>query len=102
MPRWRSPTNVRWPALSPPTVRHDVASRPRLCFVGPMLGVNPGWVTSQGELLAELLTGTGYPVRITSHRLERLPRLLDILGSLVTWRNEILSLIHISEPTRPY
>ena len=59
-----------------------------------MLGVNPGWVTSQGELLAELLTGTGYPVRITSHRLERLPRLLDILGSLVTWRNEIDLVIH--------
>ena len=28
---------------------------PRLCFVGPMLGVNPGWVTTQGEILAGLL-----------------------------------------------
>ncbi len=71
-----------------------VAGRPRLCFVGPMLGVNPGWVTSQGELLAQLLTGAGYPVRLTSHRLARLPRLLDILGSLVAWRDEIDLVIH--------
>ena len=37
-----------------------VAARPlrlRLCFVGPMLGVNPGWVTTLGEVLAALLPG---------------------------------------------
>ncbi|MBP6016371.1 MAG: glycosyltransferase family 4 protein [Candidatus Promineofilum sp.] len=79
-------------AETPPSA--IVAGRPRLGFVGPMLGVNPGWVTSQGELLAELLTGAGYQVQITSHRLQRLPRLMDILGSLVAWRNEIDVVIH--------
>lgn len=59
-----------------------------------MLGVNPGWVTSQGELLAGLLASADYQVRITSHRLERLPRLLDILGSLVAWRDEIDLVVH--------
>lgn len=70
------------------------AGRPRLCFVGPMLGVNPGWVTSQGEILAELLTEAGYVTRVTSHKIARLPRLLDILRSLVAWRNEIDLVIH--------
>ena len=69
-------------------------SRPRLCFVGPMLGVNPGWVTSQGELLAELLVEAGYPARLTSHKPARLARLVDILGSLVAWRSEIDLVVH--------
>lgn len=65
------------------------ADRPRLCFVGPMLGVNPGWVTTQGEILAGLLAGAGYPVRATSPIPARLPRLADTLRSLILWRNEI-------------
>lgn len=67
---------------------------PRLCFVGPMLGVNPGWVMTQGEQLADLLAQAGYPMRITSHRPARLPRLVDILGSLISWRNDIDLVIH--------
>jgi glycosyltransferase involved in cell wall biosynthesis len=59
-----------------------------------MLGVNPGWVTTQGEILADLLAETGYPVRMTSHKPARLSRLLDTLGSLVAWRNEVDLLIH--------
>lgn len=74
-----------------------VAARPlrlRLCFVGPMLGVNPGWVTTQGEILAALLAGEGYSVRVTSHIPARLPRLADTLRSLVAWRNEIDLVVH--------
>lgn len=73
---------------------HKNNAYPRLCFVGPMLGVNPGWVATQGEILAELLTRAGYPVRITSHKPARLPRLIDTLGSLVSWRHDIDLVIH--------
>jgi L-malate glycosyltransferase len=66
----------------------------RLCFVGPMLGVNPGWVSTQGEILASLLAGEGYPVRQTSHIPARLPRLADTLRSLYAWRYDIDLVIH--------
>ena len=69
-------------------------ARPRLCFVGPMLGVNPGWVTTQGEILADLLGEAGYGVRVTSHIPARLPRLADTLRSLVAWRSEIDLVVH--------
>lgn len=59
-----------------------------------MLGVNPGWVTSQGELLAGLLAEAGYPTRVTSHKPARLPRLIDTLRSLFAWRMEIDLVIH--------
>ncbi len=76
--------------------RADITAgnRPRLCFVGPMLGVNPGWVTSQGELLAGLLADAGYHTLITSHKPARIARLADILRSLVAWRNDIDLVIH--------
>jgi len=77
--------------VSSPTV---VAGHPRLCFVGPLLGVNPGWVTSQGEIVAGLLAAEGYPVRGTSQIPARLPRLADMLRSLVAWRNDIDVVIH--------
>ena len=70
------------------------AALPRLCFVGPMLGVNPGWVTTQGEIVAGLLAGEGYPVRSTSSIPARLPRLADTLRSLVAWRGQIDLVIH--------
>lgn len=61
----------------------------RLCFVGPMLGRNPGWVVSQGEILADLFAREGYTVRLTSRITSRTRRLLDTVRSLVAWRNEI-------------
>jgi L-malate glycosyltransferase len=67
---------------------------PRLCFVGPMLGINPGWVNTQGEILAGLLARSGYPVRLTSHIPARLPRLADTLWSLIKWRNDVDLVIH--------
>jgi glycosyltransferase involved in cell wall biosynthesis len=78
---------------NPPAVAAR-AAMPRLCFVGPMLGVNPGWVTTQGEILADLLANDGYPVRVTSHIPARLPRLADTLRSLVAWRGEIDLVVH--------
>ena len=59
---------------------------PRLLLAGPMLGVNPGWVTTQGEILANLLAGAGYPVQTTSPVIGRAGRLADTVRSLVAWR----------------
>ena len=67
---------------------------PRVGFVGPMLGVNPGWVTTQGEVLADLLAGEGYPVRTTSSIPARLPRLADTLRTLVAWHGQVDLLVH--------
>ena len=69
-------------------------ARPRLCFAGPLLGGNPGWVTSQGEIVAGLLAAEGYPVRQTSHIPARLPRLADMLRSLLAWRHDIDVVVH--------
>ncbi len=77
--------------IQPPAL---AAARPRLCFVGPLLGVNPGWVTSQGEIVAGLLAAEGYSVRGTSQIPARLPRLADMLRSLVAWRNDIDVVVH--------
>lgn len=91
-------TNDRPPTrdveFDPPDGVVTALGRPRLCFVGPMLGVNPGWVMTQGELLAGLLAEAGYPTRLTSHKPARLPRLIDTLSSLIAWRDEIDLVIH--------
>lgn len=63
--------------------------KPRLCFVGPMLGKNPGWVLSQGEILAEMLAQEGYRVKLVSTIPNRFLRMLDTLKSLIAWRNQI-------------
>ena len=62
---------------------------PRLCFVGALLGQNPGWVQSQGEILARSFIAEGYHVRLTSSYPNRLLRLLDIVFTLICWRNQI-------------
>lgn len=64
-------------------------SKPRLCYVGPMLGRNQGWVPSQGEILAELFTQTDYEIRLTSGFPNRFLRLIDTIYSLISWRNAI-------------
>lgn len=61
----------------------------RLGFVGPMLGSNPGWVVSQGEILSELFCLEGYSTRLTSTIPDRAMRLIDTTRSLLQWRNEI-------------
>jgi glycosyltransferase involved in cell wall biosynthesis len=65
-----------------------MVERPRLCFVGPMLGTNPGWVVSQGEILADLLSRDGYEVRLTSRFPDRVPRLSDTVVSLLRWSRQ--------------
>lgn len=61
---------------------------PRLCFVGTMLGRNPGYVTSPGQVLADLFEGAGYHVISTSAVVNRYLRLADIVITLIRhWRH---------------
>lgn len=62
---------------------------PRLGFVGPMLGSNPGWVVGQGEVVAGLLGRDGYEVRTASRIPNRWLRLLDVATSPLRWRGRI-------------
>lgn len=56
--------------------------KPRLCFVGPHLGRHPGWVLSQGEVLAQNFRDEGWQVEETSSRLNPLLRAADMSWTL--------------------
>ena len=60
--------------------------KPRVCVAGPLLGSNEGWVVSQGEVLGERLMDEGYEVLMTSSKLGRWRRMIDIFVSLIKWR----------------
>jgi glycosyltransferase involved in cell wall biosynthesis len=54
-----------------------------------MLGANPGWGPSQGEVLGELLLRSGYEVLLTSRFLNRGLRLGDMASSLLRWARRV-------------
>jgi glycosyltransferase involved in cell wall biosynthesis len=56
---------------------------PRLCIVGPMVGRNQGYVTTQGEHLTDHFRAAGYEVVSVSASPNRYLRLLDIAATLV-------------------
>jgi glycosyltransferase involved in cell wall biosynthesis len=56
---------------------------PTLCFVGSMLGKNPGYVTTQGQIAAELFAADGYEVTSVSSKLNRVMRLTEIAAVLI-------------------
>ena len=58
--------------------------KPRLGFVGPMTGHNPGCVTTQGEILTRLFEKEGYEVKSFSSVKNRYRRLFD--KALKIWR----------------
>lgn len=62
---------------------------PTIGFVGPMLGRNEGWVTTQGELLADRFAAEGYTVLETSTRPGRIGRLVDTVRCLLRWRDQL-------------
>jgi glycosyltransferase involved in cell wall biosynthesis len=64
-------------------------TRPRLCFIGPMIGRNPGHITHPGELLSDLFADAGYPVISASATLNRFARLGDICSTLVRHRHDV-------------
>lgn len=68
--------------------------RPRLCFVGPMVGCHPGYVTTQGLVLSRQFAKADYPVIATSSTINRYLRLIDITLTLIRMRKsvDILSL----------
>ena len=54
-----------------------------LCFVGNMLGRNAGYITTQGEILADLFTTEGYKITCVSSKINRAARLAEIVKTLV-------------------
>jgi glycosyltransferase involved in cell wall biosynthesis len=61
----------------------------RLCFLGPMVGRHPGYVTTQGLIVADLFAAHGYRVLLSSTSLNRYARLVDINQTLLRHRREI-------------
>jgi glycosyltransferase involved in cell wall biosynthesis len=62
---------------------------PKLCLVGPMIGRNPGYVTTSGETITDLFVSAGYPVISVSTSTNRYVRLLDIITTLIRRYREI-------------
>jgi L-malate glycosyltransferase len=69
-----------------PLMTRATEGRPRLCLVGPMVGRNPGYVTTQGEVLADHFRAAGYEVIAVSSATNRYVRLLDIAATLLRCR----------------
>jgi L-malate glycosyltransferase len=61
---------------------------PRLCFVGGMMGRNPGQITQQGQVLSDLFARDGYAVTSVSAFQNRYRRLIDILWTLFRTRKQ--------------
>lgn len=61
----------------------------KICIVGNMLGRNPGWVTTQGQVLADKLPGEGFDVISVSSKTNRFTRLAEIIYTLVARRRSI-------------
>ena len=54
-----------------------------LCFVGNMLGRNRGYVTTQGQIVADLLGGEGFRITSVSSKINRVLRLTEIVTTIV-------------------
>lgn len=61
----------------------------KICFVGNMLGRNSGFVTTQGQILADAFAADGWAVISVSSHINRTYRLADIIKTIFTRRNEI-------------
>lgn len=60
-----------------------------ICFVGPMIGRNPGLVTTQGEVMSDLFAREVNSVISVSSNPNRYMRLFDIAWTLFDRRKEI-------------
>lgn len=69
------------------------ADKYRLCFIGPMIGRRPGYITTPGQILSDLFKNAGYPVLSASAFLNRYMRLADILRVLLREHRRIDILI---------
>lgn len=57
-----------------------------MCIIGPLIGANPGHVTTQGEILAHALRREGYAVTSASGSSSRYVRFAEIAATLVRER----------------
>lgn len=64
-----------------------------LCIAGNLLGRNPGYVTTQGQIIADLFIGDGHKVISVSSKLNRLARLADVIWTICRNRRKIDVLI---------
>jgi len=70
--------------------------RPRLCFLGPMVGRNPGFVVTQGERLSTHFLEAGYSVLASSSSPNRYRRALDMIRTLLREHRRIdVVIIHV-------
>jgi glycosyltransferase involved in cell wall biosynthesis len=60
-----------------------------LCFVGPMIGRNAGYVTTQGEILSDRFASAGYPTISVSASPNRYVRLYDIVATILRRRRQV-------------
>ncbi|HMQ24526.1 MAG TPA: glycosyltransferase family 4 protein, partial [Acidimicrobiales bacterium] len=65
------------------------AATTRVGVVGPLLGANPGWVVTQGEVLAAHLTEDGLSVQTTSAVVPRVRRAIDVARTVSRWRGSV-------------
>src|SRR6266478_1815830 len=65
----------------------------RVCFVGPMVGRNRGYVTTQGEILSDYFEAKGCFVVSVSSSPNRYMRLADIVTTLIRCRRKFDVLI---------
>ncbi|MEM9597249.1 MAG: glycosyltransferase family 4 protein [Acidobacteriota bacterium] len=78
------------PSAAPPIGPVDgPRDLPHLCLLGPNLGRHPGWVTTQGEIVTDLLRRDGYTVASASSSLSPVGRLTDMLRCLWRGRRDI-------------
>jgi glycosyltransferase involved in cell wall biosynthesis len=66
----------------------DKNTQYRVCIVGNLLGFRKGNVTTQGQILAELLLGDGHKVFATSSKEIRVFRLMDAVATVVRHRRK--------------
>lgn len=67
--------------------------RLHLCVVGNLLGRNQGYITTQGQILSDLLSQEGYSVISSSSKINRVLRLIDIVFTVLQNRRKIDILI---------
>lgn len=64
-------------------------SKPRICVVGQLIGMKAGHITTQGQIVAELLAGDGYEVTRVSSKLNRVLRLCDVILTVFRRRHAV-------------
>ena len=63
--------------------------QPRISIVGQLIGRNKGFVTTQGQILADCLESEGFDVTSVSSKLSRFLRVIDVVRTIVRKRRTI-------------